>query len=128
MQVGNEPVLKRINPGSRHEPVIDMQAGVPLILSVYTTFSEDDLMPHDWSLVAWAEQEAVFIVHEDGLQSASFRYLERDDEIPAPQNFANSTDTENNEKPDANQNETAVSSEPLTYDELDRLGYLAGLD
>jgi len=68
-----------------------MKAGETLEYNVYTSFSDSDQMPHDWSLVAWAEQEKLEISHADGIKSAQFFNVERDLAIEAPQNYTAAT-------------------------------------
>ena len=48
-----------------------MQAGETLDYTMYTHYTSDDLLPHDWSLVAWASQSPVRIdyVNEDGTRN-----------------------------------------------------------
>ena len=36
------------NPGAAHLPMIKMQAGDSVEVTVYTLFGEADLLPHDW--------------------------------------------------------------------------------
>ena len=79
--------LNLVNPGSIHQEVIEIEAGTEYEVTVYTNFVEDDLLPHDWSVVAWTEKELVNIRHKDGMPSGSFFNLELDPETPIPENF-----------------------------------------
>lgn len=63
-----------------------MQAGESMTLNVFTHFDEGDLLPHDWSVSAWAELEEVSISVDD-LASDSFFFVERDESIPVPQEW-----------------------------------------
>lgn len=78
-------------------------------MTVYTHFSEEDYLPHDWSLIAWAAEKPVTITHQKGFISSSFSIFERDTAIKAPEI------------------EGGSSSEPLTYDELMRMGELSNM-
>ena len=64
--------MHEVNPGSYHADSIAMTAGQELSVRVFTMFDFDDLLPHDWSLVALADQTAVTIAHKDGIQSSVF--------------------------------------------------------
>ena len=64
-----------------------MAAGETLAYTIYTSFVDADEMPHDWSFVAYGEQEAVTIEHEDGRASASFTRTLRDSTIATPQDY-----------------------------------------
>ena len=64
--------VRYINPGSHHNEPIDFEAEKEYTYIIYTTWLEEDVMPHDWSIVAWSEQESISIKHADGLQSSSF--------------------------------------------------------
>ena len=68
-------------PGSRHEPLREIPEG-EFEIRIYTHFSEEDLLPHDWSLVTWSEKSKLTITHADGIKSASFRNLALDASIP----------------------------------------------
>ena len=70
--------VKFINPGSHHNEPVDFEAEKEYEYIVYTTWLEEDVMPHDWSVVAWAEIESISIRHADGLESSSFFNLDLD--------------------------------------------------
>ena len=56
--------------GSYHLEPISMEAGEELEVHFYTDFYPDYLLPKDWSLVSWADSEAVTITHKGGYESA----------------------------------------------------------
>ena len=64
--------MHEVNPGSYHADSIAMTAGQELSVRVFTKFDFYDLLPHDWSIVALADQTAVTIAHKDGIQSSVF--------------------------------------------------------
>ena len=66
---------------------IEISEDSPLTVQFYTQYSEDDILPHDWSLVVWAEKSPVKIEHKDGFESSSFRNLSPDPTIPIPTDF-----------------------------------------
>lgn len=68
-------MLQVINPGSFHDESRMMNAGEALTYTMYTRFSDEDLLPHDWSLAAWASDEAVQINYVDpnGMRSDRFK-------------------------------------------------------
>ena len=94
VQKPGENILYPVGHGSIHDEIIEMAAGESFEYNIYTNFSDQDQMPHDWSLVAWAEKEPLEIEHKNGLKSGDFFTMERDFAVKAPQNFtaSNSTD------------------------------------
>ena len=79
--------INYVGPGSIHQEIIEIEAGTEYEVIVYTHFREDDLLPHDWSVVAWTEKSLVNIRHKDGIQSGSFFNLSLDPEAPIPEEF-----------------------------------------
>ena len=73
---GSQVLLQRVGdknmvtPGASKEQVVKVAAGEEIEFQVYTKFADDDKMPHDWSLVTWAERMPVRITHKGGLQSS----------------------------------------------------------
>lgn len=55
------------NPGSLHGGVSFLRANEPYEVTIYSDFSDEDRLPHDWSVVAWARDQPVSIYHEGGL-------------------------------------------------------------
>ena len=51
----NTSEMHEVNPGSYHADSIAMTAGQELSVRVFSMFDFDDLLPHDWSLVALAD-------------------------------------------------------------------------
>jgi len=120
MEMPGTNTLYPVWPGSRHEPITELPEG-ELIVRIYTHFSEEDLLPFDWSLVTWSEKSKLTITHADGIESASFRNLAPDASIPIPTNFRNRTatnSTDNGPPPaDFNGEEFVVSVyDPFYYD------------
>ena len=75
------------NPGSIHSGVTYLEAGKPYSVTVLSRFGEADMVPHDWSVVAWAKDMPVQIYHEAGRQSDTFRLLKDADQTDLPQDF-----------------------------------------
>ena len=79
-------ILMQVNPGSYSEEPRQIRAGETLEYLVYTKFSDEDPLPHDWSSTVWSDRQPVIITHADGLQSDSFNYIPSNvevDEAPA---------------------------------------------
>ena len=83
----NDDWLRYVNPGSYHKDAMDFEAGKEYKYWIYTTFGENDIMPRDWSLVAWADKEPIQITHGGGLESGSFFNVDLDADMELPQNF-----------------------------------------
>ena len=69
---------------------------------MYTYFAESDLLPHDWSFVAWSSKSPVRITHKDGFESASFRLLEVDQSISIPKDFSRQAAGQDSSSEDVN--------------------------
>jgi hypothetical protein len=54
------------------------------LIKIFTNFSEEDFLPHDWSLVTWSDKSALTITHDDGIKSDSFRNIAPNSSIPIP--------------------------------------------
>ena len=80
-------ILYPVWPGSFHDDFMDVPAG-EFDVNIYTRFGDNDLLPHDWSLVVWAEKSEVEITHSKGLRSGAFRDLKRNEDISTPTNFS----------------------------------------
>ena len=83
----DDDFLHMVNPGSIHDDMFEIEAGMQFEVTVYTNFKESDKMPRDWSLVAWAEKEPIIITHNDGIKSGSFFNMDLDEEAPIPEEF-----------------------------------------
>ena len=55
VQKQGEDQLHLVNPGSIHDEITEIKAGSEYEIKVYTSYHELDLLPHDWSLVAWSD-------------------------------------------------------------------------
>lgn len=76
------------NPGSAHLSMIHMEPSYEscwspywcsyvdnsVIVEVYTSFADTDLLPHDWQVVALGKEEPVSVVSMDGLSSESISF------------------------------------------------------
>ena len=58
--------------GSYHREMFDMPVG-EFFLNIYTKFGDDDVMPHDWAITAWAEDKPVVFRNLDGTPSDSWK-------------------------------------------------------
>ena len=54
---------------------------------MYTRFSPNDLLPHDWSLTVWSDESPIEITHADGFKSSSFEVQRLRDITPIPKDF-----------------------------------------
>ena len=79
--------VRFINPGAHHFEAVDFEAEKEYEYIVYTVWGKTDVMPRDWSVVAWAEQESISIRHKDGLESGSFFNRDLNPDITIPQDF-----------------------------------------
>ena len=64
-----ESMLQIFNPGSYHEDKRVMEEGEKISFTIYSHFVSEDLLPHDWSLVAWSSIEQVEINYVGGKRS-----------------------------------------------------------
>ena len=80
----NDEWLRYVNPGSYHRDVVDFEANKEYKYWVYSTWGEKDVMPKDWSLVAWSDKEKIEIKHAGGFESSSFNNTDLDVNITLP--------------------------------------------
>ena len=68
--------LQVVNPGSFHDEKRVMRAGETLELTMYSHWTDDDLLPHDWSVTAWASDKPVTIeyLNPNGSRKSSAKF------------------------------------------------------
>ena len=93
LQMPGANLLEPVWPGAYHEPIMELDVGTYEI-NIYTRFGDKDVLPHDWSLVAWSEKSQVKISHKGGFENRQFRNLESDPSIQVPRNFSPPDETE----------------------------------
>ena len=55
--------------GTVHLDEYTINAGKTLNIQVYTAFDPEYIMPKDWSVTVWSDQEPVELKHKMGLES-----------------------------------------------------------
>ena len=64
-----------------HSEGIDMYAGQTLVMEMEVTFGEEDMLPSDYSVVAWAEKQEVQMTSTGDDQDTTFPNFELDETI-----------------------------------------------
>lgn len=87
LQFPGSYTLEQSNPGSTTYFDVELEKGEEVEFNVYTRFSEDDHLPHDWSLTVWSDESPIEITHADGFKSSSFQVQRLREITPIPKDF-----------------------------------------
>lgn len=57
-------------------------------VEIYTHWSDSNAMPHDWSVIAWAEERPLTVTHVEGVESSQFNSSGFEEQDSYPRRFA----------------------------------------